>query len=730
MRLCSLCAAIVVWSSICATVVDAQAQQAPPPPGTAVEVLDGAGRLQAADFVEMTPSGQVKVKLNGETRTFPATRVRLANGGRNSSSSRPSSSGSTPKVAESPEAAAAAAKLAGMRTWTDSTGTFKVDAEFVSFKNGTLELRKADGKVIKLTTDKLSAGDQEIARFLASRPGQGNPFEEQIDDPGIVIAVANVRTATVSHDAAPKIDLTAAVDWTGTPDPAKKFIPLPPTSLKVKRISGSKYNFGRETASDSIVLDVANQRAWIGVSSKVWTGGGNQPIYRLEIIDFRAGGSVIPIAMPAHCRPESVDPSGRLLVTRTGQPELDATATAQLDIWQLNGAGLRHSRSFIPASSANGNVVWARFVDTTHLLTRNFDDQLVLWNIEKQQPVYQTAPGTARTCELSPGGTHVAIAGGRSAYLLEALTGKVLGKLGSKEPEPLLTTKPSDTAYDFLRIGFSVDGGYIAAAASHAAFAWKVKDGECLHALSSRLRIVPGDETRACLSFGAYQTLIIDHEFVFDTKQRKTIYDLNGNWKAAAQYAGKELYVFDEFWDEQALTSFLLPTDRMAADAAARTISNSLAAIDPGTTVNMRFQLPFDDKENDQIKAHFTAQLKALGLRIVPDDEKGILEFIAQVTAKDEETSFQFPDGTTQSRTGPRFTGLISIGKPGVPPHQTTMTSWGAPGKVYLQRGDTPEGYAPSVPTAEFFLKTLLTPKPGEVPAMTHYSLPRDGSRY
>jgi hypothetical protein len=50
------------------------------------------------------------------------------------------------------------------RTWTDSTGEHKVEAEFVSATMGQVKLRKADGSEVVLPMERLSEADQEWLR--------------------------------------------------------------------------------------------------------------------------------------------------------------------------------------------------------------------------------------------------------------------------------------------------------------------------------------------------------------------------------------------------------------------------------------------------------------------------------------------------------------------------------------------------------------------------------------
>jgi hypothetical protein len=57
------------------------------------------------------------------------------------------------------------------RTWTDSSGRFTVEAEFVELADGNVVLKKQDGTTIKLPLDKLISKDQDAARALGKVVG-------------------------------------------------------------------------------------------------------------------------------------------------------------------------------------------------------------------------------------------------------------------------------------------------------------------------------------------------------------------------------------------------------------------------------------------------------------------------------------------------------------------------------------------------------------------------------
>ena len=74
----------------------------------------------------------------------------------------------TPLVVEagspSPATGAPATGAPALRTWTSSNGKYTIEAELVSFREGIVELRGKDGKVITLPAVKLSQADQQFLK--------------------------------------------------------------------------------------------------------------------------------------------------------------------------------------------------------------------------------------------------------------------------------------------------------------------------------------------------------------------------------------------------------------------------------------------------------------------------------------------------------------------------------------------------------------------------------------
>lgn len=77
-----------------------------------------------------------------------------------------STPGSAEKTSPSTDVTPRKSKQQGaFRTWIDPTGTYKVEAQFVDFKDENVALKKKDGTVISVPLKKLSAMDQEYAKL-------------------------------------------------------------------------------------------------------------------------------------------------------------------------------------------------------------------------------------------------------------------------------------------------------------------------------------------------------------------------------------------------------------------------------------------------------------------------------------------------------------------------------------------------------------------------------------
>jgi hypothetical protein len=121
------------------------------------EALDRALALAG----NKTTASKAPAALELVMTRFPGTpAAKLAQAKLGELSSEVQDSDAKPADGDAPVAATA------LRTWSDATGAFQVEAELVKVADGKVELKKRDGQTLTVPIDRLSQGDQA---FLAKR---------------------------------------------------------------------------------------------------------------------------------------------------------------------------------------------------------------------------------------------------------------------------------------------------------------------------------------------------------------------------------------------------------------------------------------------------------------------------------------------------------------------------------------------------------------------------------
>ncbi len=85
-------------------------------------------------------------------------------------------------------------------TWTDDTGQFQVEAEFLLLHGQDVYLRRTDGVTLKVPMARLSAASQRLAQRLAAEPAAVPPHEE-----GVSPDAAEVPEDAETPDAAMRV---------------------------------------------------------------------------------------------------------------------------------------------------------------------------------------------------------------------------------------------------------------------------------------------------------------------------------------------------------------------------------------------------------------------------------------------------------------------------------------------------------------------------------------------
>ena len=68
--------------------------------------------------------------------------------------------------------AGGAPAAAGLRTWSDASGKFRIEAELVSLEDGSVTLKMKDGDLVSIELAKLSKADQEFLAKAENQPSK------------------------------------------------------------------------------------------------------------------------------------------------------------------------------------------------------------------------------------------------------------------------------------------------------------------------------------------------------------------------------------------------------------------------------------------------------------------------------------------------------------------------------------------------------------------------------
>ena len=297
------------------------------------------------------------------------------------------------------------------RTWSDTGGTFKINATLVEQGNGTISLKKSDGSVIKVPTRLLSQADRD---YLAQLPKQATTQVAVLKDLHCSDREAMVFGNPVLLEAEPLGNLPAD---RGT-------AVLPYRSMQTVVTQTDAYDkIGEPTILDSQAGVIA-----ISIGRHV---AGNSESQRGRVFRARYGSPRADLLVDA---PESVDildhdiASGTTLAVcgkdnlyRGGEvavfQHFDSSPTLQL----------RRTLPGIDTPGFKPDVSWGKMFDAS-IAALHINDKLAVVNLVKNECVYCVEKITAGAIPaLSPGKHYLAIPSGGQAIILDAQSGDTLG---------------------------------------------------------------------------------------------------------------------------------------------------------------------------------------------------------------------------------------------------------------------------------------------------------------
>lgn len=370
------------------------------------------------------------------------------------------------------------------RTWSDTTGRFKIKATFVSLKDNVVTLKQENGKEVEIPLRKLNAADQAVAKLAAE--SADSPFKEKTEDSPFKPKATDDKPATAEEkpsdepaetlaDAPPLKTGTVEVNWNA----ARAVDPQPEASnwadavkpeqlaegapsLKPKTIRlPNKRDFFENVRSVSFTPNA--EKAVIGYTLQ--KPGEQDATTRLVLLDTKAGKSLGSGETDGEYIPVGLDSGGRRLFvrkTKFGFGESDA-----VEIWGLGKSGVEKGLTWTPYGDQEGgkrDVKWGAVPAEGRGLTLGASGRLALWNLDEGEPVWYLDLPREHTPTLSPNGKYLAYEAESAIGLLDVEAGKILALLPT---EKLFTTA----------MAFSPDGKFLAVTTADTLWVWDVATG-------------------------------------------------------------------------------------------------------------------------------------------------------------------------------------------------------------------------------------------------------------
>ena len=675
-------------------------------PGDKLEVID-MGKLREAEFVEFTPVGLIKVRFEDDSQVpFRPQFVRWAKGinprgenpnpaSRNGQRSANQGSGQSGQGTKQP-----ANQDPRVRTWKDASGMFSVTAQFVGLSAGKVELRKADGKIVRLELEKLSADDQEAARALAEVTPAANPFEVEVTDPWAIKR---------SGPSAWMIDVTryenhrlgVAKKWGVQPDPGAAAVEMPTKNFTVAT-GPTVGQVDWRARTNGLLVDPRRQWLWAGVNCET---DGVVRHGRLERFDLAKGTLLESTTAPLSVQPIDVDPTGKYVATL--RDDANRNKNAIVDLWTVEGNQVQLAESFLPFGGVESvgkrvysvNACW--FLDDKHLLTFSGYGGLILWDVAQRRPAWVAELGRQEidVVALSPGRKQLALATNDYVSLINPMNGSPLGQCEIQ--------KGFNVPFDVDNMGFSADGKYLAVRGTWQFWLCDLTTGKVKISRDAGQLI---DAGKFPSTFGPQGHVIFDNKIAYDARRGVFTAEYEGDWQAATNYAGRQWYLWSDSPREgtqYSVTSTVVPGTAVLEKVAA-VPEVDLLVVKPGGKVQLKMNLLFDPATNERIRANLVERIGKAGWVHVESEAE--YELILTMTATNHrEIDLPVRSFQTGQRTVEKVKVFDVVGKTDLQAVTSTRSlwsreiTWRPPDSALRKVGQTLEEIMRPDPQPDFF---------------------------
>jgi len=505
------------------------------------------------------------------------------------------------------------------RLWKDSSGSFEIRATLVAKNASGVSLKKADGEVITVPTEKLSSRDRAYVKKQSLRAvsptrkaNHGGPADlrSMIEErrrrdqsavgPGRGAGLSGQAADTSEYDVLPMADLSGmstialsdpTAAWSYTPLPTPAFAPVSVTPVDLPAEGRSRLKLMKNT----LVVSCDGSIAVLGM------GDPMNRTTQVHVVNFTESRLLASHELPSlDFVPRDIASRGGYVITSSssrGRPE-------HVAFWKpANGSLERVGGWRLPSESPPASLLEVRFVQLGRVVTIDRHGKLVIWNVRDGSAIAgcQITPQVGRAFNYD--GRRMAAFADGAIHLFDLAEGRDLAAISVDGQAP-------------AKLGFSPDGTRLASLGGGELIVWDLTSGEVLHAMA-----LEGEEKPSSVDWADNRFVIVNQRDLVDIESGMVFWKLSKgiNIEAVAiAPAGNSCYLNQDVTRANPLVSlysFLLPLDQISERWEAFRKEN-LVSLEAGPISIQMQGLPFSGAEQEAIRASLTKQLQERGFTI------------------------------------------------------------------------------------------------------------------
>ena len=586
---------------------------------------------------------------------------------------------------------------AEIRTWSDSTGRYKIKAKFVESADGKVTLEREDGTQAMIPLNKLSEADQKVVSEMQSddqnpfqtvkparkpaRKSRARPEPQEEPSAGDSESGGGPKVVTPQWSGVKEILPAARGEKWSLSIEAPQAAALPGERRAIA--IPAKADFGER--AKAMVVNPVCRRAVIGYEVGK-PGGGDQT--RLLLVDLAqakvlgtgvGSGKMIPLAL---------NDGGSRVVLRT-----DEFGQGKLDIWALSPSGVKKELRWTPGDEQKrhgGEIKWAAYVDKEKLVTASSDGRLTIWEASAGQPICTMKIQNNCHPALSPDRKYLAFATEKEIGILDLAAEEVVAM--QAVPKPLF---PSGA------FAFTPKGLRLVCGCMDRFYVWDTATGALYREIAMAGAVPQVGDNLMCpsedhvLVGNSLGHPLMGNSVLVDIESQVKLWSYGGYQMAAAVDGVCWFALTDR--EPCGLVPSKLPHPAAQDQIQKAMESPDLFVIKPGATVKINATAIPDAAERDRAISALTQRLQANGCQI---GANAAVEVVASVEMGKR------GDHTYGNMMGPRFGPFASGGKTytvqeylskvkvlyqGQPVWESACTS--LPHIIHLKNGETLEQF-------------------------------------